>query len=82
MSLDRRLQLLLDENRYRRVADLARQQGTSVAAVIRDAIDRGLPNPDRARSAAARQVLDAEPVDVPDIIELRAELEELRARRA
>jgi len=82
MSLDRRLQLLLDEERYRRVAALAGQRGTSVAAVIRDAIDRGLPNPDHRRKAAARRLLDADPVDVPDVPELLDELSELRGRRA
>ena len=81
MSYDRRLQLLLDEDRYARVASLARQRGTSVAAVIREAIDRGLPSPDRRRSAAARLVLEAEPAEVPDVPDLLVELDELRGRR-
>ncbi len=81
MALDRRLQLLLDEERYRRVAGLAQQRGTSVAAVIREAIDRGLPSPDRRRAAAVRAVLNADPVPVPDVPELVAELDELRSRR-
>ena len=81
MPLDRRLQVLLDEERYRRVASLARARGTSVAAVIREAIDRGLPSPDRRRAAAGRRVLDAEPMPVPDVADLVAELEELRSRR-
>jgi len=41
--LTHRLQLLLDDERYERVHTLARQRGTSVAAVIREALDRGLP---------------------------------------
>lgn len=82
MAMDRRLQLLLDEDRYRRVAGLAKQRGTSVAAVIREAIDRGLPSPDRRRTAAARLLLDAEPMPVPDVPDLVAELEELRSRRS
>jgi ABC-type thiamine transport system ATPase subunit len=81
MSLDRRLQLLLDDERYRRVAGLAQQRGTSVAAVIREAIDRGLPSPERQRAAAARCILDAEPMPVPDVDALVQELDELRARR-
>jgi hypothetical protein len=81
MALDRRLQLLLDEERYRRVAELAGQRGTSVAAVIREAIDRGLPSPDRRRRAAARHLLDAEPAQAPDVPDLLAELDELRGRR-
>lgn len=82
MSLDRRLQLLLDEDRYLRVSTLARQRGTSVAAVIREAIDRGLPNADRRRRVAANRVLGADPVGVPDVPELLAEIDDLRSRRA
>lgn len=82
MPLDHRMQLLLDEDRYRRVSELARQRGTSVAAVIREAIDRGLPSPDRRRFAAGRRLLDAEPMPVPDVPDLLEELEDLRGRRA
>lgn len=77
--LTHRLQLLLDDERYERVHALARQRGTSVAAVIREALDRGLPATQRRRSAAARRILAAEPMDISD---LAAELEELRSRRA
>jgi hypothetical protein len=77
--LTHRLQLLLDEERYQRVHALARQRGTSVAAVIREALDRGLPATQRRRSAAGRRILAAEPMDISD---LPAELEELRSRRA
>ncbi|GAC1326290.1 MAG: antitoxin VapB7 [Mycobacteriales bacterium] len=80
--MDRRLQLLLDEERYRRVSSLARERGTSVAAVIREAIDRGLPSPDRRRAAAGRRVLDAEPMRVAAVAELVAELAQLRSRRS
>lgn len=82
MSYDRRLQLLLDDERYRRVAALAQQRGTSVAAVIREAIDRGLPSSDRRRLAAARTILQAEPAAAPEVFELVEELEALRGRRA
>lgn len=81
MRFDRRLQLLLDEDRYQRVSSLAQQRGTSVAAVIREAIDRGLPSTDRRRAAAARLVLGAEPAAVPEVQDLLAELDDLRARR-
>lgn len=81
MSLDRRLQLLLDDARYQRVAALAGQRGTSVASVIREAIDRGLPNSDQERLRAGRLVLDADPMPVPDLPELLDELDELRGRR-
>lgn len=79
--LDRRLQILLDEQRYQRVAGLARARGVSVATVVRDAIDRGLPAEPARRKAAARRLLGAEPMPVPEPDELRAELDELRGRR-
>lgn len=81
MAMTHRLQLLLDQARYERVADVARRQRTSVAAVIRDAIDRGLAPSDERRSAAAQSVLAAPSMDVPDVDELLGELTDLRDRR-
>jgi hypothetical protein len=81
--LERRLQILLDEARYQRVAAEARHRGVSVASVIREAIDRALPASSPRRRAAARRILDAPDMPVPpDPSELRAELDELRGRRA
>jgi predicted DNA-binding ribbon-helix-helix protein len=77
--LTHRLQLLLDDERYQRVHTLARQRGTSVAAVIREALDRGLPATQRRRSAAGRRILAAEPMPVENLI---AELDDLRGRHA
>jgi len=80
--LDRRLQILLDEERYRRVATEAAARGTSVASVVREAIDRTFPVPTARRRAAVRELLDADDMTVPEVDGLRAELEELRGRRA
>ena len=77
--LTHRLQLLLDDERYQRVQTLPRQRGTSVASVIREALDRGLPATQRRRSAAARRILAAEPTQVENLI---AELDDLRGRHA
>jgi hypothetical protein len=77
--LTHRLQLLLDDERYQRVQTLAHQRGTSVAAVIREALDRGLPATQRRRSAAARRILAAAPMEVGNLI---AELDDLRGRHA
>ncbi len=80
--LTRRLQILLDEDRYQRAAAAARVRGVSVATVIREAIDRGLPADDDERSKALHRILSAEPVAVPaDPAELVAELHELRGRQ-
>lgn len=80
--LNRRLQILLDEDRYQRVSGAARARGTSVATVIREAIDRGLPPGDDERSAALAQILSAEPAPVPDDpAQLVAELYAMRTQR-
>jgi len=73
------LQILIDEERYERVQALARQRGTSVATVIREAIDRGLPSAQQRRSAAARRILAAEPMEIGDVL---TELDDLRGRHA
>lgn len=73
--LDHRVQILLDETRYRRVAREAQRRGTSIAAVIRDALDR-LPTDAQVRESAIAAVLNAEPMSVPsDPTELRRELD-------
>ena len=80
MSLDHRLQILIDDDRHRRITLAAQERGVSVATIVREAIDRGLGSPNRMRSAAAQRVLDATDMPVPDPRELRNELDELRAR--
>jgi hypothetical protein len=77
--LTHRLQILIDDERYERVRAVARQRGTSVASVIREALDRGLPATQRRRAAAARRILDAPPMEVDNLL---TELDELRGRHA
>jgi len=81
IPLDHRLQILLDSDRYARLIAVAEERGVSVATVVREAIDRGLPAPDTRRRAAARRLLAAEPMPVPDPDALAAELADLRGRR-
>ena len=81
MPLERRLQVLLDEERHRRLAAVARERGVSVATVVREAIDRGLPNTAGRRQAAGQRVLDAADMPAPTLEELKAELDEIRGRR-
>ncbi len=74
--LDHRLQILLDEERYKKVADLARARSVSVAAVIREAID-SLPVGAERREAAIAGILAADPISVPDNPgQLRVELDD------
>ncbi|MGH3715650.1 MAG: hypothetical protein ACRDT4_19645 [Micromonosporaceae bacterium] len=77
--LTRRFQILLDEGQYDRVRAIAKQRRVSVATVIREAIDSGLPATDSARKkAAAKRILEAPDMDVPDVAELKRELDEIR----
>ena len=74
---ERRLQILLDDARYRRVAAAAKARKTSVAAVIRDAIDQALPVDLDAKEKAWRELLEAEPIPLPDDpADLKREIEE------
>ena len=78
--LDRRLQILIDDARYRRLEAVARERQLSVAAVIRDAIDAALPvDLDKKRRALAA-IMAAPPMSVPEHVEdLKAELDEIRS---
>jgi len=78
--LSRRLQILLDEARYRRLSSVARRRKVSVSTVVRDAIDRDLSGPDTRRREAGRRILRATPMPIGDLEETLAELELLRGR--
>jgi hypothetical protein len=74
-NLDRRVQLLLDEPRYRKLTGEAKRRRVSVAAIIREAIDQLPADADRRRAAIA-EVLAAEPMALPaDPAELRREID-------
>lgn len=78
--LTRRLQILLDDGRYRRLASVARRRKVSVSTVVRDAIDRDLAGPDRRRHEAGKRILAATPMPIGDVDEMLAELDALRSR--
>lgn len=65
MAPQRRLQLVLDQQRYSLVAREAQRSGRSVAAVIREAIDARFPegSNDRERSLGAFLALTSTPDD-------------------
>jgi predicted transcriptional regulator len=60
-TMERRLQLLLDQERYDRVAAEAKASGRSVNAVIREAIDHRFVSGDDERAAAVQRLLALEP---------------------
>lgn len=77
---NRRLQVLVEEDQYRRLEREASERGVSVATVVREALDEKLPTTRAARRAAAAAIHEAQPMQVGDPSELRLELEELRGR--
>ena len=79
--LDRRFQILLDAERFQRLSREARVRGISVAALIREAIDRTYPQTSPEKARAAGRILSAPDMPVPDPKALRAELQALRGRR-
>jgi hypothetical protein len=60
--MERRLQLLLDQERYDRLAQEAEATGRSVASLIREAIDVRFPSGAAERAEALSRFLDL-PVD-------------------
>ncbi len=79
--LDRRLQVLIDEDRWRRLDREAARRRVSVAVLVREAIDERFPGDADTRREALQAILDAATMDVPDPDELHDELEAIRARR-
>lgn len=68
MSLDRRVQILLDAERYAAVEQEANRTGCSVAALIRAAIDDRLSRRAVQRREAGRRLLaSADPERTPGV---------------
>lgn len=81
LVLTRRLQVLIDEERFRRLEAEAARRDVPVSVLVRAAIDDAFPSHVGSRAAAAIQILAAEPMPVPEPDELRAELDAARSRR-
>ena len=81
LMLTRRLQILIDDERFQRLESEADRRNVPVAVVVRDAIDAAYPTDHSARQAAAARILAAEPMPVADPAGLRTELDQLRGRR-
>lgn len=80
-----RLQVLIDEDRARRLDTEAARRGVSVATLVREGIDHVLPEgptPEQRRAAIAR-ILAAEPIEVPDDPgDLKREIADMHDRMA
>lgn len=80
LMLTRRLQVLVDDERIRRLDAEAARRGVPVSVLVREAIDAAFPTSHDERRRAARAILDADPMPVPDPAELRRELDAIRGR--
>ena len=80
MLKTRRLQILIDEEQYRRLEAAAARRKVPIAVVVREALDARLALHPAERQAAAATILSAAPMSVGDPEELRAELDALRGR--
>ena len=81
LMLSRRLQVLLDDERALRLQHEAQRRGVAVAVLVREAIDAAYPSEMGSRARAAKEILRAEPMEVPEIAGLLTELDGLRGRR-
>ncbi len=79
-----RLQVLIDEDRARRLDHEAARRGVSVATLVREGIDGVLPQgatPEQRQAAIAR-ILAAPQINVPDPDDLKREMADSHDRMA
>lgn len=73
-----RLQVLIDRPQRERLERIASARGVSVASLVRRAIDAAYPSGAEQRAALAADILSAPPMEVPDLDDLRDELDRIR----
>ncbi|MGH9190305.1 MAG: antitoxin [Acidimicrobiales bacterium] len=79
--LTHRLQILIDDERYERLAKRASERGASIATLVREAIDSRFPEVDPEKHAAYLALMAAEPMPVPDDpADLKREILETRSK--
>lgn len=76
-----RLQILLEEEQYARLARRAKSEGRSVGSLIREAVDFMWTGVDERKAALLDAILADGTMPVPDPQELARELDELRGSR-
>jgi hypothetical protein len=78
--LTRRTQILLDEDRYGRLARQSAETGASIGALIREAIDVAFPGVPTDRERAGQMLLDAPPMPVDEWQVMKRERDALYER--
>lgn len=74
--LTRRLQVLLDERRFEGLEALARERKTTVAALVRESLDRTYPPDSLSAQEAADRFLARPPIDIEPWDDVKAEIED------
>jgi predicted DNA-binding ribbon-helix-helix protein len=75
-TLTRRLQVLIEERRFAQLEHIARERGTTVAALVREALDQVYAQQPMSPRAAAEQFLAREPIDVGTWYDAKADIED------
>lgn len=75
-EMTRRLQILVDEARWDRLEQLAKQRGSSVATLVREAIDIAFPSGEAGVGEAARRFLARPPLDLGDWSQSKRDIED------
>jgi hypothetical protein len=81
-NLTRRLQLLVDDDRYALLEKAAAERGTPVAVVVREALDRMFASETTGRREAGDRLLRARPMPVGDWDEIKREILALNEGRS
>lgn len=79
-ALGHRLQVLIDDDRLRRLEQRSKSTGASVGSLVREAIDIAYPGSQTDRERAAASFLAAEPIEVGDWADIKAEITAERER--
>jgi predicted DNA-binding protein len=80
LMLEHRLQILIDDERHRKLTATAKARGVSVATVVREAIDRNVDDASERRRRAGARILAADAMEAGSVEEIRAELNAMHAR--
>lgn len=75
-SLTRRLQVLVEDDRFEQLERLAGERSTTVAALVREALDRAFPSHRIPHQSAAERFLARPPVDFGEWDTLKSEIEQ------
>lgn len=79
--LSRRLQVLIDDDRYERIEAEAERRHVAIAVVVREAIDARYGVTADVRRVAVEAILAADRMELGPVDELLTELDAVRSRQ-